>query len=80
MKSAVGDHTNGLYITMLYYVILDRNPDEGGYQYWLGIANGGGAGILFQGTAGYPTRFQILGPGTQGQGFIGSPEFVDKYM
>ena len=78
--AATGDHTNVLYVTMLYYVILDRNPDAGGLQFWLGVANGGGPGILFQGSAGYPTRIQILGPGTQGQGFIGSTEFVDDYM
>lgn len=69
------DHTNGLYVTMLYLVILGRDPDPGGLQYWLGVANTGGPGILFQGPSGYRTRLQILGPGTPGQGFIGSPEF-----
>ena len=78
--STAGDHTNALYITMLYYVILGRNPDPGGLQYWLGVANSGGAGILFQGNAGFPTRIQILGPGTPTQGFIGSSEFVNKYQ
>jgi hypothetical protein len=41
----------------------------------LGIANSGGPGLLFQGPAGFGTRIQIMGPGTLGQGFIGSPEF-----
>jgi hypothetical protein len=69
------DHTNGLYVQMIYYVTVSRDPDAGGLSFWTGIANGGGPGLLFQGSAGYPTRIQILGPGTPGQGFIGSPEF-----
>jgi len=69
------DHTNSLYIQMLYYVILGRNVDQTGLNFWLGIANQGGPGILFQGSSGYNTRLQILGPGTPNQGFIGSPEF-----
>ena len=74
------DHSNGLYIAMLYYVILGRDYDAAGYAFWVGIANGGGPGILFQGAAGYPTRIQILGPGTPGQGFAGSPEFQGLYQ
>jgi len=70
------DHTNGLYIRMLYYVILGRAPDLGGLEFWLGVANSGGPGILFQGRAGFPTRIQILGNGVPLQGFIGSPEFL----
>jgi hypothetical protein len=35
--------------------------------------------LLFQGAAGYPTRIQILGPGTPTQGFIGSPEFQQLF-
>jgi len=69
------DHTNALYVRMLYYVILSRDPDPGGLSFWEGVANSGGPGILFQGSAGYGTRIQILGPGTPNQGFIGSPEF-----
>ena len=69
------DHTNPLYVAMLYYAILGRDPDAGGLAYWTGIANSGGPGLLFQGSAGYATRLQILGPGTPNQGFIGSPEF-----
>ena len=74
------DHSNGLYIAMLYYVILNRDYDQGGFNFWLGIANGGGAGLLFQGNGGFPTRIQILGPGTPGQGFAGSPEFQGLYQ
>jgi uncharacterized repeat protein (TIGR02543 family) len=69
------DHTNGLYVQMIYYVTLSRDPDPAGLSFWTGIANGGGPGILFQGSAGYGTRIQILGPGTPNQGYIGSPEF-----
>jgi hypothetical protein len=69
------DHSNALYIQMLYLLILSRNPDAAGLSFWTGVANTGGPGILFQGAAGYPTRIQILGPGTPDQGFIGSPEF-----
>jgi hypothetical protein len=69
------DHTNALYIRMLYFVTLSRDPDPAGFTFWVGIANSGGAGLLFQGNAGYGTRIQILGPGTPNQGFIGSPEF-----
>ena len=69
------DHTNGLYMNLLYYTILSRDPDPAGLTFWTGIANGGGAGLLFQGNAGFGTRIQILGPGTPNQGFIGSPEF-----
>jgi hypothetical protein len=70
------DHTNALYVQMIYYVTLSRNPDPAGYAFWLsGVADTGGPGLLFQGNTGYPTRIQIMGPGTPGQGFIGSPEF-----
>ena len=69
------DHTNALYVQMVYYVTLNRDPDPDGFAFWLSVANNGGPGILFQGAAGFPTRTQILGPGTPNQGFIGSPEF-----
>ncbi len=75
-----GDHTNTLYITMLYYTILDRDLDTTGYQFWVAVANIGGAGILFQGAEAYPARIQILGPGTPNQGFIGSVEFQGLYQ
>jgi Domain of unknown function (DUF4214) len=69
------DRSNALYVQMIYYVTVSRNPDAGGFAFWLGVANSGGPGLLFQGSAGYSTRIQILGPGTPNQGFIGSPEF-----
>jgi trimeric autotransporter adhesin len=69
------DHTNALYVQMIYYVSVSRNPDAAGLAFWVGIANSGGPGLLFQGSPGYGARIQILGPGTPNQGFIGSPEF-----
>jgi len=69
------DHTNALYIRMLYYLTLGRDPDPAGFAFWTGVANQFGPGLLFQGQAGAAGRLQILGPGTPGQGFIGSPEF-----
>ncbi len=73
------DHTNALYMDMLYFTILSRDPDPSGFAFWLGVANTGGPGLLFQGAAGYPTRIQILGPGTPNQGFIGSTEFQSLF-
>ena len=73
------DHTNALYTRMLYFVILGRDPDVSGFNFWVGVANSGGPGVLFSGSAGVSTRIQILGPGTAGQGFIGSPEFQNLF-
>ena len=77
--TSAGDHTNALYIYMLYFTILDRDPDQGGLAFWEGIANGGGAGILFQGSAGLAARIGILGTGVPGEGFTGSVEFEGAY-
>jgi hypothetical protein len=60
---------------MIYYVTVNRDPDPSGFAFSTGVANSGGPGILFQGSAGYSTRIHILGPGTPDQGFIGSTEF-----
>jgi hypothetical protein len=74
------DSTNALYITTLYYTILGRAPDPAGFAFWQAVANAGGPGIWFQGPAGYPTRIQIVGPGTPGQGFLGGIEFWGLYQ
>jgi hypothetical protein len=74
------DHSNALYVQMIYYVTVSRDPDPAGLAFWTGIAGNGGPGILFQGAAGYSTRIQILGPGTPSQGFIGSPEFQGLFQ
>ncbi len=76
---AAADHTNSLYVQMLYYTILGRDPDSAGLAFWVGVANSGGPGVLFQ-AAGYGTRIQILGPGVPNQGFIGSPEFQGLFL
>ncbi|HTS51163.1 MAG TPA: DUF4214 domain-containing protein [Bryobacteraceae bacterium] len=73
------DHTNALYVQMLYFVILNRDPDQSGLSFWLGVANGGGAGVLFQGAPGFNTRIQLLGTGTTNEGLIGSPEFQGMF-
>ena len=72
-------HTNSLYVQMLYYTILGRDPDSAGLAFWVGVANGGDPGVLFQ-AAGYGTRIQILGSGAPNQGFIGSPEFQGLFL
>jgi len=77
---AAGDHSNPLYINMLYFVTLGRQADQGGLNFWDGIANGGGAGLLFQGNTGLPTRLQIEGTGVPNQGFIGSAEFQSHFQ
>jgi hypothetical protein len=64
-----------LYINMIYFVTVGRNPDASGLAFWTNVANSGGPGLLFQGAASAAIRLQILGPGTPNQGFIGSPEF-----
>ncbi len=70
-------NTNALYIQMLYFLILSRNPDAGGFNFWVGVANQGGSGIYFN----FPTtRITILGTGQPGEGFIGSPEFQGLFQ
>jgi hypothetical protein len=76
--SAAADHTNALYIRLLYFTILRRDADPIGLNYWLGVANTGGAGILFQGSITLSIRMEIEGSGP-GQGFAGSPEFQALY-
>jgi hypothetical protein len=69
------DHSNAAYIDLLYLLILGRVPDPSGFAFWLGVANGGGSGIYYNGSAAYPTRIQILGTGVINEGFTGSAEF-----
>jgi hypothetical protein len=74
------DHTNSLYVKLLYYLILRRDPDGGGLAFWINVANSGGPGLLFQGAAGYATRIEIVGTGTPNEGFVGSPEFQGLFV
>jgi len=69
------DYTNGLYIRLLYFLVLDRDPDAAGLNFWVGVANAGGPGIFFQGAAGLNTRLSILGTGAPSEGFLGSSQF-----
>jgi len=71
------DHTNSLYIKMLYFVILQRDTDNAGFNFWLGVANGGGPGVYFNNPA---TRITIEGNGQPGEGFIGSNEFQGLFQ
>ena len=71
------DHSNFLYIRMLYFIILQREVDSAGFNFWLGVANGGGPGVYFNSPA---TRITILGTGQPGEGFIGSPEFQGLFQ
>ena len=66
---------------MLYFTLLERNPDLGGLNFWLGIANNGGGGLLFQsGPQAINARVAISGTVTPNQGLIGSPEFQNRFQ
>ena len=71
------DHSNALYVKMVYFLVLKRDPDAGGYGFWVGVANGGGAGIYFNSQT---ARISILGNGSPGEGFVGSPEFQSRFQ
>ena len=66
---------------MIYFAVLARDPDPSGYAFWMGIANGGGAGIYFQpvGSTGANTRLLIEGPGAPNVGLVGSIEFQSLF-
>ena len=68
-----------MFITMLYFAVLARDPDAGGFNFWLGIANtpisagAQTAGIYFQ--TNNAARVLIEGPGTPNVGLVGGIEF-----
>ncbi len=66
------DHTNSLYVTMLYYLILERTPGESELGSWLSVANSGGPGIYYNQI---PTQLLILG-----NGFTNSAEFLAGFQ
>jgi len=77
------DHSNALFIQMMYYTILSRDPDAAGFNFWLDVANSGGPGVYFNSQA---TRQLIEGAPTpscacplQG-GFLGSVEFSSLFQ
>ncbi len=73
--------TNGLFTDLLYFTILGRDPDPGGFQFWLNVANSGGPGVYFIPPAGTPPliRSVIEGTGAPNQGFVGSAEFLGLF-
>jgi len=75
------DHSNSMFVTLLYFAVLARDPDAGGFTFWSGVANGGGSGIYFQAAAaGVNARGLVEGPGTPGVGLVGSPEFQNLFI
>jgi hypothetical protein len=69
-------HTNTLFIRLLYYVTLSRDPDAGGLNFWVGVANSVGNGVFYTSTsAGRINNLIGTGSTTGFLGFVGSPEF-----
>ncbi len=78
---AAADHSNNLFITMMYFAVLARDPDAAGFAFWVAVANSGGAGIYFQpaGSRGANLRYRVEGPGAPNQGLVGSSEFQSLF-
>ncbi len=74
-------NSNPLWVLLLYYAILGRDADVGGVAYWLGVANTtGGPGVFFDSSpVARSTRIAILGTHA-GQGFVGAPEFTQRFQ
>ncbi|HEX4136034.1 MAG TPA: ankyrin repeat domain-containing protein [Bryobacteraceae bacterium] len=85
------DHTNSLYITMLYYLILDHAPNPSDLARRLSMANSGGPGIYFNQIPGRApnsaepssTQLLIIGNGEGGDGpsagLTSSAEFLSRF-
>jgi hypothetical protein len=75
------DHSNFLWVRLVYFVTVSRDPDTGGLQFWINQAGTlYGPGIFYgSSTAAQTARIAILGPGTPNQGFVGSPEFQNLF-
>jgi uncharacterized protein len=69
------DHTNSLYVTMLFYLILERAPTPSELARWLNVANSGAPGIYFKPRS---TQLPILGDG-KSAGITGSAEFLSRF-
>ena len=81
-SSAFQNLTNPLWVDLLYYTILTRDPDTSGFNFWLAEANHppGGPGIYYVSSgSSYAAKLEILGvavpPNPNDIGFLGSPEF-----
>ncbi|HLJ48560.1 MAG TPA: DUF4214 domain-containing protein [Bryobacteraceae bacterium] len=71
------DHSNALFVRMLYDVILQRDADPAGFSFWLATANSVVPGIYYNSVFG---RLLLEGNGAPGEGFIGSPEFQGLFQ
>jgi len=76
--------TNAAFVNMLYYTILERDPDTGGFQFWLNQipVSAGTPGVYYvylSPPADYSVKLSIIGqaapPNPAFLGFLGSPEF-----
>ena len=76
--------TNPLWVSMLYYTILVRDPDPAGFNFWLSGATNppGQQGIYYvspSSSSVYAWKLSIIGqavpPNPALLGFLGSPEF-----
>ena len=79
--AAAADRSNNLFVTLIYYAVLARDPDPSGLAFWLSVANSGGSGIYFQppNSRGANMRYQVEGPGISNQGLVGSIEFQSLF-
>lgn len=58
-----GNTTNGEFVTLLYQNVLDRDPDQGGYDYWVGeLDNGTSRDDVVVGFAESPEFKEALAP------------------
>ncbi len=78
---ALQNRTNPLFIDLMYYTILGRDPDPAGFNFWRNVANGGGPGVYFLPSGGIPAaiRTAIEGSGAPNEGFVGSAEFLNLF-
>jgi hypothetical protein len=72
------DHTNGLYIRLLYFLVLNRDADQGGYYFWVGQANALASGLFYNGPV--AARLTIIGSGAANPGFVSSPAFQQRFQ
>ena len=76
------DHTNALFVSMLYYLILERAPAESELTRWLNVANSGGPASYYNQIPSVvgpsSTQLSILGNG-ESAGLTGSPEFLARF-
>jgi ankyrin repeat protein len=77
------DHTNTLYVTMLYYLLLERAPTESELAAWLKVANGGSPGIYYNqlpdAVGPDSAQLTILG-NASGAGLMGGAEFLARFQ